>query len=390
MRIGMFIDTYEPQINGVVTSTKLLKERLEAAGHTVKIITVTQPDYKQDDPGIIRLPSIPFPPLPEHRMGTPYSGRAMEKIEQMELDLIHTQTEFSTGIFGRIAAYRLDLPVVHTYHTMHEDYVHYILPDSLETTVKPPARKLARKLSKFYCQGCARVIAPTEKAKDALQSYGVTTPIKVIPTGIKLSPFRKENYTREELQELRAELDLKAEEPVVLYVGRLAQEKSLEVAIKQFAQLVEKIPTAKFLIVGGGPEKERLEQLGVNLNISSSLIFAGEQPWEEIGKFYQLGDVFVSASTTETQGLTFVEAMAAKVPVVAKYDDNLEDLLTEGETGRVFYDNEELPTILYDLLTDEQQREKLAEQAYGTAQEMSAETFGNKVEQLYLEIMAER
>ncbi|MBM7556700.1 glycosyltransferase family 4 protein [Halanaerobacter jeridensis] len=385
MNIGIFMDTYEPQVNGVVTSTKMLKDELEKLGHQVTIITINDPRCeKESEEGIIRLSSFSVPLIPEQRLGVLKSYKIIKKIKDLDLDLIHTQTEFSVGLLGRFIAKVLDLPVVHTYHTMYEDYMHYITGGKFMES----ASKLAQKITKLYCKNCDQIIAPTDKVKEALTNYGVEDKIQVVPTGIKLTKFKKENYQEQEVIKLKESLGIDKDDPVVLYIGRLAEEKSIDVIIEQFPQLLEELPEAKFLIVGDGPSRDKLEQLSQELGIAEAVVFAGEQPWEEIGKYYQLGDAFVSASTTETQGLTFVEAMAAEVPVVAKYDKNLENMIQDEVNGRVFKEDNELPALLVETLSNEIKTKQLVKQAYEDAQELSAEQFAKKVESLYYKVIA--
>ena len=385
MNIGIFMDTYEPQVNGVVTSTKMLKEELEKLGHQVTIITIKDPRCKKEtEEGIIRLSSFSVPLIPEQRLGVLSSYKIIKKIKDLDLDLIHTQTEFSIGLLGRFVAKVLDLPVVHTYHTMYEDYMHYITGGKFMES----ASKLAQKITKLYCKNCDQIIAPTDKVKEALTNYGVDDKIKVVPTGIKLNKFKQSNYNEEEVMQLKQKLGLAKDDPVVLYIGRLAEEKSIDVIIKQFPEVLQEIPDAKFLIVGDGPSREKLEKLSKKLGIAEAIVFAGEQPWSEIGRFYQLGDVFVSASTTETQGLTFVEAMAAEVPVVAKYDKNLEDMIQDGVNGRIFKENNQLPALLVETITNEIKTKQLVKQAYQDAQKLSAEQFGKKIETIYYKVVA--
>jgi 1,2-diacylglycerol 3-alpha-glucosyltransferase len=307
----------------------------------------------------------------------------MKKIENLNLDIIHTQTEFSIGVFGRIMAKRLDIPVVHTYHTMYEDYMHYIT----NNTMLKYASNFAKKASKFYCQKYDKVIAPTVKTKNALKSYGLNNDIEVIPTGIKLKKFKKENHSEQVINELKRKFNIKPNQPVILYIGRIAREKSIDIILKEFPKLLDKIPNAKFLIVGDGPVKSDLESLTRKLNIASSVIFTGEKPWEEIGKYYQLGDVFVSASTTETQGLTFIEAMASKTPVLAKYDTNLDDMLEDKVNGRVFYKDKNLSDILIEILKNKYGTELMVKRAYQDVQSISAIEFGKKVEKIYSELL---
>lgn len=387
MNIGLFLDTYDPQVNGVVTSTKLLKEELEYYGHNVTIVTVKTllSNIDNNNNNIIRIPSVPFPPLPEHRIGMVYSYNIIKLIENLNLDIIHTHTEFSIGLLGKFIAKRLNIPIVHTYHTMYEDYMHYITNNSL---IKY-ASDLAKHASKLYCQSYDKIITPTEKAKKALINYGVDNEIDVIPTGIKIEKFKKENYTNEEIDLLKDHLSIDLDSPVILYIGRLAQEKSIDVIIRELPKVLENFPKTKFLIVGNGPERKRLEKLTQKLKVRSSVIFTGEKPWEEIGKYYQLGDVFVSASTTETQGLTFIEAMASKTPVLAKYDTNLDNFIKDKTNGRVFYKNYELSNILLEIFNQENKTKKMREQAYQDVQEISAKKFGYKIDRLYTELVYE-
>ncbi|MGM0471588.1 MAG: glycosyltransferase family 4 protein [Bacillota bacterium] len=378
MKVGIFVDTYEPQVNGVVTSIKMLKSELEQRGHQVTIITIDHPEQDEELSEVIGLPNIPFPFFPEHRIGLLYSYRIIKKIKELNLDIIHTQTEFSLGILGRIMAKTLNLPLVHTYHTMYEDYGHYIT----ESGLKKYIAKLAQKVSKLFCSSCNRVIVPTKKVKEALREYGVENQIEVIPTGINLEPFEQDNYQPEELEQLRSDLSL-ADDPVVLYVGRIAQEKSLDLIIKQFPKLLDKLPTSKLVFVGDGPERNKLEELAKELGIGSALRFVGEKPWQEIGQYYQLGDVFVSASTTETQGLTLIEAMASQLTVVAKYDKNLEGLIEDQVNGRIFIDDDNLADTLYQALTNEVETKRLVNQAYQDVRQLSAAEFGKRVENLY-------
>jgi len=174
----------------------------------------------------------------------------------------------------------------------------------------------------------------------------------VIPTGVNIEPFEKSNYDEQLIKDEKKCFGINENEPVILFIGRIAKEKSIDVIINSMNELIKKIPNCKLLIVGDGPERENLEELTNNLAISKSVVFAGEKPWAEIGKYYQMGDVFVGASLTETQGLTFAEAMAAQIPVVAKYDKNLDGIIEDKINGRVFYKDEDLAGILYGILMD--------------------------------------
>jgi len=381
MNIGIFTDAYYPQVSGVVTSTLILKNELIKLGHSVTIITVTHPDVEEEE-GIMRLPSIPFFLLPSQRVGMIYSRKIMIKIKKLDLDIIHTQTEFSVGLFGRIVAKKLDIPVVHTYHTMYEDYIHYV---SRGIMLKP-ASQFAKKISKLYCRDCSAIIVPTVKVKDALQQYGLMRHIDVIPTGVDIEPFKRSNYNEDLINDEKKSFGIEENQPVVLFIGRLAKEKSVDIIINSMKELIVKIPNCKLLVVGDGPERENLELQVKELDIEKSVIFTGEKPWAEIGRYYQMGNVFVGASLTETQGLTFTEAMAAQIPVVAKYDKNLDDLIQDKINGRIFYKDEDLAEILYQVLMNKEECTSMVKNAYEGIEPLSSKCFGENVEKVYMEV----
>ncbi|NLK36828.1 MAG: pyridoxal phosphate-dependent aminotransferase [Epulopiscium sp.] len=382
MNIGLFTDTYFPQINGVATSVHTLADALKQRGHNVYIFTPSDPRAdKNEDASILRMPSIPFLMLKNYRVGMLYTPFTLNKINHLKLDIVHTQTEFPLGMFGKFLSVTHQIPMVHTYHTMYQDYVHYIAGGKLIT----PA--MAKEFSKIFCNTAQAVIAPTQKAKDFLEECGVSKPIRIIPTGIDTSRFAKSNFSPKEIASLRRSLGLEEDTPTILSLGRVAKEKSIDVILRGLPALFQKLPQAKMVIVGDGPERENLEKLTHELNIAENVIFAGARPWEEIGKYYQIGTVFVSASLSETQGLTFAEAMAGGIPVVAKRDASIESIITHNETGVLFEKDEEVSDILYTILTDSALRKRLSDTSMAVMEQLSVENFVTNVEQLYYEVL---
>lgn len=384
MNIGLFTDTYFPQINGVATSTKILEKELSRLGHKVYIFTNADPNAHEALPYVFRLPSMPFVFLTSHRVTILYPPKLLVNMKKFKLDIIHTQTEFPIGIFGKLSAKFLKIPSIHTYHTMYEDYVHYVAKGHL---ISP---KMAQQYSKIFCNRSDAVITPVEKSKDSLLSYGVKKPVSVIPTGLEFEPFSREKYTQKDLDDVKRQYNIPLDAPIVVSVGRVAQEKSLDVLIKAFPKLLSKLPNAKFVIVGNGPKIQEYTELCKKLEIENAVIFTGPRPWEEIGKYYQLGDVFASASTSETQGLTYIESMAAKVPVVAKKDRSIESVIIEGKTGYYFEKDEEAADVLYRVLTAPDKNKRIIDTAYESIQYLSGENFGKNVEQLYLDVLEKR
>jgi 1,2-diacylglycerol 3-alpha-glucosyltransferase len=380
MNIGIFTDTYYPQINGVATSTRILERELNMLGHKVFIFTTSDPNARQPLPRVFRIPSMPFVFLPTHRMAFVYPPKLLLMVRRLKLDIIHTQTEFPLGVLGNLISELYDLPKVHTYHTMYEDYTHYIANGHLIT------RGMAKRYSRIFCNRAQAIIAPVEKARSSLIEYGVKRPVHVIPTGIDLSKF---NQAEDEayIPELRSELGIAPDAPVVLSLGRIAKEKSVDVIVKAMPELLSRLPDARLLVVGGGPAEDELKQLAETLGISHAVIFSGPKPWDIISRYYRLGDVFVSASTSETQGLTYAEAIAAHRPVIAKKDPSVEGLIDHGETGYLFEHDTDLAGLLYHALTNTAEVCAVADNAYRKITELSSEQFAARVAQLYEDVV---
>ncbi|MDF2594533.1 MAG: glycosyl transferase group 1 [Clostridia bacterium] len=381
MNIGIFTDTYSPQVNGVVSSILTLEKELRKQGHNVYVFTISHPEAQESSNYVYRIGSLPFIFLKDHRVGILFSNKLIYKIKRLKLDIILSQTEFSLGIFAKLVSKRLSIPIVHTYHTMYEEYMHYI-SKGIEFS---PA--IARKYSKSFCNGVDGVVAPTKKTERLLKSYGVKTQIRVIPTGIDFSPLEKSNYSSEEINTLKTVFSIPQEDPIILFVGRVAKEKSIDVVIRAMALLVPKVPNAKLVIVGDGPSRLELEELANTLHVRDAIFFTGMQPWSTIGKMYQLGDIFVSASVTETQGLTFAEAMAASLPVVAKDDESIAGLIRDDYNGRLFHTTEELAGILEELILKPDYQTVLGTNAVHSVKPLSAEVFGLNAYTYYCDII---
>ncbi|MDP4179648.1 MAG: glycosyltransferase family 4 protein [Bacillota bacterium] len=383
MNIGIFTDSYHPDVSGVVTSIDMLSEELKKRGNNVYIFTTSNPNNRKKRSGVFRLPSMPFMFYKSRRVGLFYSPRAARCVKRLRLDIIHTQTEFSLGIFGTIMSKQLGIPIVHTYHTLYKDYVHYVSKNKFKKTTDD----IVRIYSKNFCNACNAVVAPSKKVFDLLYDYGVKSPLKIIPTGIDLNRFSEENYKKEELLSLKESLGIKRDAPVVLFIGRIDKEKSIDMALRQMPEVIRRAPDVKFLIVGDGLATEDLKALTAELNIENSVIFAGVQPWDKIGMFYRLGDVFISCSVTETQGLTLIEAMASDVPIIARYDRNIDGIIQNNKNGRIFKHENELPEIINEVLSDKKQSKSYVKNARRTVDSFCSEEFGRKMEELYKEVL---
>ena len=328
MNIGLFTDTYFPQVSGVATSIKTLKEALEAQGHQVYIFTSTDPKVSKNkfEPHIYRFSSVPYAGFKDRRLAFRGLIQTVEIAKSLQLDIIHTQTEFSLGLLGKFVARQLKIPVIHTYHTMYEDYTHYVARGLL---IGP---KGVGTLMKAYMSGMVGVIAPSQLVKETLIRYGIKAPIRIIPTGVSLPS------TDVAHQNLRKKYGFSLTEPIVLSLGRLAFEKNVALTISAFSELLQTWPNARLVIAGDGPARKSLEEQVSELALEKQVIFAGMVDHDDIINYYQLSNVFVSSSDTETQGLTFIEAMAANRPFVAIHSPYLDNLVDHEAIGTLVSD----------------------------------------------------
>lgn len=383
MRIGIFTDTYPPYINGVSTSIVMLQRALEKKGHEVFIVTVNADNmtYKYENENkIIRIPGIPIG-IFDYRLTGIYPLRAIEKIRKWNLDIIHTHTEFGVGTFARIIAKQFDIPIVHTYHTMYEDYVHYITKGYFDGTSK----KIVEYLTKFYCdRTTTELIVPTKKTYDLFkQKYHVERNIHIIPTGIEVERFYKENYSTEDIQELKRKIGLQQDDFAILFVGRMGKEKSVDVLLDAFKDISKKHSHAKMILIGDGPYLSEFKLQARKLKIDDKVFFLGKVPWDEIPMYYLTADVFATASKTETQGLTVIEAMAASLPVVAVDDESFNTVIVDGLNGRLFKTKRGYRYSIEKLINEPEEREKMSKQARISAETHSSKYFAEQVLDVY-------
>lgn len=385
MNVALFTDSYYPQINGVATSVHMLKRELEARGHTVYVFTTTEPGVDrraERKQGIFRLRSIPV--MSERRLGLFPSPRMIRFITHLKIDLIHTHTEFSLGILGRSVAWYFNLPIVHTYHTIYEYYTHYVVKAGFLDSF---AKKAVRSASASVCNQAEAVVVPTKKVQRLLRTYGVYRPIAVIPTGITTERFHRREDAVERRAALRAEMGFAMDERILLYLGRVSDEKDIDQVIRSLEALLKRDPKTRMLVVGDGPAREELERLTAALGLEEKIYFAGQRPWDTIADYYHMSDLFVTASQSETQGLTYIEALASGLPVIAKDDLCLEGVVENGVNGWRWTDQASLESALEELWPGEAKLERMSAAATESAERYTAESFAKKIEQLYEQVL---
>lgn len=383
MRIGIFTDTYPPYVNGVSTSISMLEKALRKKGHQVFIVTVNPENmtYKYErNNKIIRIPGIPTG-IYDYRLTGIYPIRAIRKIKKWNLDIIHSHTEFGIGTFARIIAKQLNIPLVHTYHTMYEDYVHYITKGYFDGTSK----KIVEYLTKFYCDKTTKeLIVPTKKAYDLFkEKYKVDKNVHIIPTGIDIEKFYKENININKLFKLKEQIGINEKDFVILYVGRLGQEKNVDFLIDNHEYFVRKNENVKLLIVGSGPDYEKYKEKVKKLKLEKNILFTGKVPYNNIEYYYNMGNIFVTASTTETQGLTVIEAMATSIPVVCINDESFKSTVIPDLNGYLFDNKKEYRKYIEILINDQKLLKKMGKQAKISTNQYSSKYYAERILDVY-------
>lgn len=386
MRVGIFTESYPPLVNGVSTSILMLEHALTKLGHEVFIITVSdnKKDYVLENNGhILRLPSVNLANCYDYKMTSVYPIKAVNMIKKMNLDVIHSNVEFTVGIFARVVSEQLSIPLVHTYHTNWEDYTHYITKN--KKILDDICKKLLKYLVVFFeDKTVTELIVPANKIYNLFKDkYKFTKNIHIIQTGIETSKFYKENFNQKDINSLKKKLGIKKKDFVVMTVSRLAKEKSVDRIINNHKELVKKYSNMKLLIVGDGPDIDKLKDEAKSLGVSDSVIFTGKVPLSDIPIYYQLGNVFVTASKSETQGLTVVEAISSSLPVVAVKDDSFVNSVIEDFNGFVFTDDEKYINSISKLYEDKDLYNRLSNQSRLLSADFSSEYFALKVLKVY-------
>lgn len=340
-------DTYFPRINGVATSTQIFAEEFAKLGHEVHIYAPEFPNSVDENHTfkVYRFPSMYLFFDPEDRLGLPYKDKKLvQQFIDNRYDIVHTQTPFSIGGPAVKWARQSGAKVVHTYHTLFAAYTeHYLwfLPKALGIWY-------AKSSSRRYCNACDLLITPSSEMKDILLSYHVQKPIEIIPTGIRLERF--EGCDGDRFRKMKG---YKPEDKLLLFMGRVAEEKNIDFLLKVVNRLKNKIANLRFLIAGEGAAKKRLEKMTDELGLNEVVHFAGYLSKEDWRDCYAASDLFVFASITETQGLVVTEAMAAGTPVVAVGEMGIKDVLASNQGGLVTrLDENEFTDAVYQMLTD--------------------------------------
>lgn len=382
MRIAFFTNCYKPIVNGVVIAISSLREAYEKKGHQTYIFAPQVDDYIEEEKNIFRYKSINLTHKVKYPIAIPLSFRAKRIITQFNPDIIHIHHPFLLSSPAIIYGRDLGIPKILTLHTQYEKYTHYLspIPERLtQEVVKKIITNLADKVNCFT--------TPSSSMKELIKNYGIKKRIEVIPNAIKLEAFREKEERK--CREIREKYNLKEDEKIILYLGRVAKEKSIDKLLEVIALIKRRgIDKVKLLIVGKGPALEELQELAKVLQIAPEVIFTGEVRNEEVKNYYKIAYLFVTASLTETFGIVIIEALASGIPVLAVKAPGIVDIITDGVEG-ILVENEvgQFAEALEKVVKNPQLREVLSQGALKTSAQYDIDTISERMLNLYQEII---
>ena len=375
MRIGLFTDSYFPSINGVSVSVHNLYEELLDLGHEVFIFT-NDHDAATPLAHVIRFKAFrpPKKALKEYRIGL-FSAHKIKKVRTFKLDIIHCHSEITMGRIARKVAKLDGIPFIYTYHTMYEDYTHFI--SKRGTTA---LKRFFKWVSMFYAEFASAVIFPTEKVAQTFAGYGFKNPYSIIPTGIDLSKFHTLHHP-EDLAAIKQRYGKPF--PHLITVGRMSSEKSIQSLLNAIKTLKEIGHTVHLTAIGDGPDRPSYEAFVEAHNLQDVVHFLGMIPHDQLPLYYHMADYFVSFSKTETQGLTTIEALASGLPVIAYEDIHLKTLITPHKHGMLFKTEAEFITHIKAIINDPSAYQVAAQDLVDITRPYDKKTYGKTVSSLY-------
>lgn len=378
MNIAFFTDSYHPYVSGVVNSIDRFKKELERQGHRVYIFAPAYPAVEREE-GVFRFLSLPVVVQKDFRLAIPLSRKLIPVMKNLDLDIIHTHTPFLMGRLARYGARKLGLPLVFTFHTLYDKYLHYV--PVAGGVITPFLNYYLRE----YCNSCNMVIAPSTYVKQELEKQGLEVPVTAVSTGIDLTPFK--DIDEEGLKYLRKSYNIEEEEKILIFVSRLGEEKNPLFLLKAYHRLIDKYGLRpRLLIVGDGPEREKLETYCQKNGLMEQAIFTGKRKYEEVVQLYKMSSLFVFPSKTETQGLVTLEAMAGGLPVVAVNAAGSSTMVEHGVDGfLVEEDADEFARAVYEILINEILYNEMKKNALKKAEELSIEKMAGRLLAVYNE-----
>ncbi len=355
MKIAIFTDCFLPQINGVATTTVSLVKGLADRGHKIYIIAPRYKNIKEfsyNNVKVIRLPSIPAYFYEDFRFTNFFSFKLKNYLKNQGIDIIHFMVPMPLGIQAILIAHSLKVPLIGTFHTFFADK-EYLRHAKMDFRV---VQKLAWAYSRAYYNKCDLITTPTKMARKELLAHRFKEPIKAISNGIEQDIFDNSHW-----KEAKKKYNKKGK--ILLFVGRIAHEKNLLYLLDCFSLVLKELPKTKLLIVGDGPEMNELRQGIKSRNLNDNVILTGKIEREKLVKssIYKACDLFVTASTTETQGITTLEAQANGLVTVGINARGIKDLVKDKYNGYLarWGNKKQFAQALIKLLSNEKLHKKM-------------------------------
>jgi len=380
----MISDVYFPRINGVSTSIQTFRRGLTAAGHETVLVA---PEYQTEWPGAdegetIRVPARDLPRDPEDRAMKIGSLRELRPmLSDRHFDIVHIQTPFIAHYHGVNLARRFGVPVVETYHTYFEEYLHHYVP----LMPRSLTRFLARRFTTSQCNALDALVVPSKAMQNALEAYGVQAPMQVIPTGMEMERFAGGDGAR-----FRSQLGIAPGQPTLVHVGRIAREKNIDFLFRMLRRVVDQRSETVMIVAGEGPALSHCRSCVDSLGLTANVRFVGYLARDTaLLDCYKAGDLFVFSSRTETQGLVLLESMALGVPVVSLAYMGTADIVRPELGARVAPEDEKgFADIVLSLLADPQLRAVMSHEARRYAATWSAEAMAARLVDFYRSTIA--
>jgi len=285
------------------------------------VFTSRNSGFKDDDPNVWRFPAVKLPFFPQYPLAVPPFVGGLRHFREQRFDIVHTHTPYTVGFVGLRWAESNAIPLVSTYHTLYERYAHYV-----PYFPKAYIRYKIAKHTNYYYNRIAQVITPSEAALTSLRRQSVLRPITVVPTGNP--PVR-----RQDREKSRNAIGVRVGEKALLYVGRMAKEKNIILLLDAIAEVLKTRKDTRLWMVGDGPDRAAAQAHARSIGIGDRVKCIGAIPRQEVDTYYAASDLFVFASTTETQGLVIGEAMTHGLPSVVARGGGASDNVDDGKTG---------------------------------------------------------
>jgi 1,2-diacylglycerol 3-alpha-glucosyltransferase len=378
LNIGIFTNAYHPITSGVVKAIDFMKKGLSELGHAVYIIAPHYPDWKEKEPNVFRYPSIQLLPHVDFPLAIPYAPKLKRLIENLPLDIVHVQHPFLLGVLGAKVASKKKIPLVFTFHTRYEDYAHYAF-FGISSKI---AKKIIQKSVSSFLKKCDAIVAPSPFLLSFAKNYASLEKWVVIPNAIDPLQFQKGD--KETVKKMFALHGKK----ISLFVGRLAQEKNLLFLLRAFKNVSQHLENVVLLLVGDGPYRATLENYVKQHGLTSTVIFVGLVPYEKIQDYLASAHLFITASTSEVNPLSILEAMSAGLPVLAVKAPWVEGVLSHEKDSVLVEEKEEFFSSAWiRLLQDEKMLEILGEEARKKGEGFGYKAMAQKLEALYFRLI---